>query len=214
MKTEKLNSVFTLHSSYFCLVWHSSVGSFIFCGSSKKKKKKTKNKTWKRKRKGRAARWTSQCFDSLPTAQYSRGSSLSLSDTLLRPIYVCVSPAFSLLVCVLLLPLLAIRMLTFCFFVAYSSHKSLSSLPSFFLLFQVLKKRQPERESSCYAVSLPPHPDLPLCFRVPGKAEIPNIVIIYLQRLSPYLFSKITSCAIFAPCQLLNVETNVYLRRI
>ena len=99
-----------------------TVGSFFFGGAATK----SKNKTWKRKRKGRAARWTSQCFDSLPTAQYSRGSSLSLSDILLRPIYVCVSPAFPLLVCV---PLLCFSPSSLAFFSLNSSHKFLSSLP-------------------------------------------------------------------------------------
>lgn len=121
-----------------------------------------------------ATRWTSQCFDSLPTAQYSRGSSLSLSDTLLRPIYVCVSPTFSLPVCVPLLPLLSILTLALFSLIHPTNSSFLALLPP---SLSSLKKRQleRERESPCYAVCLPPHPDLPLCFRVPEKTEISNI---------------------------------------
>lgn len=120
---------------------------------------------------GWAARWTSRCFDSLPTARYSHGSSLSLSDTLLRLIYVCVSPAFSALVCApLFFSILTLASMP-SLLPIYSSHKFLCSLTLSCFPFKFHEDSARKKVSSCYAVCLPPHPDLLLCFRVPEKAE-------------------------------------------
>lgn len=70
---------------------------------------------------------------------------------------------------------------------AYSSHKLLSTLPPL-SSFKVVsaRERQRERESSCYAVCLPPHLDLLLCFGVPERAETSNIGC---HHLSPEIIS-------------------------
>lgn len=146
---------------------------------------------------GRAARWTSQCFDSFPTAQCSHGSRLSLADILLRLIYVCVSPAFSFLLYDLL-P----------FSASSRRHFSCLSIPQipFFIpplfassLWSFLKAELEKRTNSCYAVFLPEHPDLLLRFWNAKVGEISNIRCHRLPADILFcLYSETTQCAKFS----------------
>ena len=161
--------------------WSSMLEVYFWGGVAKQ----GRNQTWKRKRKRRAARWTSQCFDSYPQHSTVVAAACHSLTPSWGPFYACVSAAFSLLV-------------VFLFSVSPYSHWLSSPLsipqiplfsPSFFLSLSSFKEetaRERERESSCYAVCLPPHPDLPLRFRVPEKAEISNM---HCHRLSPEIFS-------------------------
>lgn len=204
MKTEtKSHEKLLRRYSLCCVTNMNGIVTTFLCRESK---------VWNEKASGWAARWTSQCFDTLPEARCHLGSRLSLPDILLRLIYASVSPAFPSLFS----DLFPFSASTSCLFWLVSHPTGSSILPHFFLLSpSSCMKPELERERAPAMLFVSLHIQTSSCSFEFLKRQryLTYLFIVYHKRFSFCLHSKITSQAEFKPRRLLNESSIGKLRK-